>query len=233
MKSFLAVVLIVLGFSIVAAQTSKAENEVLAANKAWADAQVRGDLEALDKILADDLIVTAGNGTTRDKKGELADAKPAPDFKTYFFNTEDVRVKVSLFAQAEPQKPNKKEQEVRTVLKLWADAVVSRDMSALDKLFSDDLFITDHNGGTRGKKEEMEALKPSPGVKTLSVDNEDVRIRTYDKTAVVTAIVKMRFEIGGKETQIALRYTAVFVKKDGRWQITVLQTTRIVQPKTN
>ncbi len=120
---------------------------------------------------------------------------------------------IGVFAQAETPKAGKREQEVRTVLKLWAEAIVSRDMSALDKLFSEDVFITDHNGGTRGKKEEMEALKPSPGVKTVSVDNEDVRIRIYDKTAVVTAIVKMRFEIGGKETQIVLRYTAVFVKK--------------------
>ncbi len=146
MKGFLVVVLIMLGFSIVAAQTSKAENEVLAANKAWADAQVKGDLDALDRILADDLIVTAGNGTTRDKKGELADAKPAPDFKTYFFNTEDVRVKV------------------------------------------------------------------------------------YGKTAVVTGHAKWRINFKGRDADNERRYTCVYVKRDGRWQMVALQVTRIAKP---
>jgi ketosteroid isomerase-like protein len=111
-----------------------------------------------------------------------------------------------------------------------AGAVATRDMAALEKLFADDLFITSYDGSTRGKKEELEALKPAPGLKTLSVENEDLRIKIYGKSAVVTAIVKMRFESGGKETVVAFRYTAVFVKKDGRWQITVLQTTRYTPP---
>jgi ketosteroid isomerase-like protein len=132
-------------------------------------------------------------------------------------------------AQAVP-KISKEEQEVRAAVKEWAEAMVSRDMSVLDKLFADDLFITAYDGSTRGKKEELEGLEPSPDVKTLSVENEELRVRIYNRSAVVTAIVRMRFEIGGKQTQAAFRYTAVFVKKDGRRQIAVLQTTRIAQP---
>ncbi len=122
-------------------------------------------------------------------------------------------------------------------MKQWADAVAARDMAALDKLFAEDLFITAYDGSTRGKKEELEALKPSPDLKTLSVENEDLRVKIYGKstaiTGVVTAILKMRFESGGKEIAVAFRYTAVFIKKDGRWQITVLQTTRYTPPQTN
>ena len=138
------------------------------------------------------------------------------------------------------QKISKDEQQVRAAVKQWADAVAARDTAALDKLFAEDLFITAYDGSTRGKKEELEALKPSPDLKTLSVENEDLRVKIYGKatitgaiTGVVTAIVKMRFESGGKEIAVAFRYTAVFVKKDGRWQITVLQTTRYSPPRTN
>jgi len=146
MKGLLVVLLIVSGFSSVLAQTSKAEKEILAVNKAWADAQVKSDLDALDKIFADDLIVTSGNGATRDKKGELADAKPAPDFKTYFFNTEDVRVRV------------------------------------------------------------------------------------YGKTAVVTGHAKWRINFKGQDADHERRYTCVYVKRDSRWQMVALQVTRIAKP---
>ncbi len=73
-------------------KTSKAEREILALNREWADAMVRGDRAALDRIFSDDLIVTSGDGALRDKKGEMGDG--GPDIKTYFFNTEDLRVRV-------------------------------------------------------------------------------------------------------------------------------------------
>lgn len=70
----------------------KAEGEVLALNRGWADAMVRGDRAALERIFSDDLIVTSGDGTLRDKKGEMGDG--GSEIKTYFFNTEDLRVRV-------------------------------------------------------------------------------------------------------------------------------------------
>jgi ketosteroid isomerase-like protein len=146
MKLALAISLLLLGGLTAAAQSGKAETEVLAANKAWADAQVKGDLDGLDKLFAEELIVTSGNGTLRDKKGELADAKPNPDFKTYFFNTEDLRIKI------------------------------------------------------------------------------------YDKTAVVTGHAKWRTSYKGKDSDNERRFTCVYVKRDGRWQMVALQVTRIAKP---
>lgn len=73
---------------------TKAEREILALDREWADAMVRGDRAALERIFSDDLIVTSGNGTVRGKEGELGDTAGATDIKTYFFNTEDLRVRV-------------------------------------------------------------------------------------------------------------------------------------------
>ncbi|HEV7644523.1 MAG TPA: nuclear transport factor 2 family protein [Pyrinomonadaceae bacterium] len=147
MKAALAIFLLLLGGLTAAAQSGKAETEVRAANKAWTDAQVNGDLEALDKLFAEELIVTSGNGALRDKKGELADAKPDPDFKTYFFNTEDLRIKI------------------------------------------------------------------------------------YDKAAVVTGHAKWRTSYKGKDSDNERRFTCVYVKRDGRWQMVALQVTRIAKPQ--
>ena len=74
------------------ARPGRAEREILALNREWADAMVRGDREALGRIFSDDLIVTAGDGTLRDKKGEMGDG--GPEIKTYFFDTGDLRVRV-------------------------------------------------------------------------------------------------------------------------------------------
>ena len=73
---------------------SKTEQEILKLNQLWADSIVRGDVAALDRLFADDMVITTGNGTVRDKAGEIDDLRPSTDIKTYFFNTDDVRVRV-------------------------------------------------------------------------------------------------------------------------------------------
>lgn len=123
---------------------------------------------------------------------------------------------------------SKTEREVDATIKQWAATIVCRDMTALGKILADDIVITDYTGKLRGKAEELEVLKPMPHVKTISVDSEDVKIKVFGKTVVVTALTKMKFNIGGMDTEMNMRYTAVFVKRDGRWQIVALQTTRVV-----
>ncbi len=137
-------------------------------------------------------------------------------------------------ASGQATKMSRDEIDVRLAVGTWANAVKSRDPRVLDTLFADDLFITDYTGGTRGKKEELEVLKPSDTVKTVSVTNENIVVRIYDKskTAVVTAVVKMAFDIAGKPSSITMRYTSVWEKRKGIWQLVVLQTVRVTPPKT-
>lgn len=76
---------------------AKAEQQLLQLNQKWADAINKGDAAALDRLFADDIIVTAGNGAIRDKAGEIKDAAGAPDPEfswTQPFATEDVRLRV-------------------------------------------------------------------------------------------------------------------------------------------
>lgn len=78
-------------------KASKAEQQILALNRAWADAVTKGDAAALDRLFADDLIVTSGSGVIRNKAEEIKDATSAsdPDFIWVSpFMTEDVRVKI-------------------------------------------------------------------------------------------------------------------------------------------
>lgn len=76
---------------------SKAEQEVIDLNAQWTMAINKGDGKVLERLLADDIVVTSGSGQTRDKAGEIKDAAGAqdPNFAwTNPFKTEDVRVRV-------------------------------------------------------------------------------------------------------------------------------------------
>ncbi len=143
---------------------------------------------------------------------------------------------VSAEAQAVTAEQRKSAGEVMATLAVWADAVRDRDTKALEQLFADDMVITAFDGSVRGKKEELEVLKPNPNLRTTSVANEDVGLKIFGEVAVVTALTKMEFVVPVVETKmqpLAMRYTAVFVKRDGRWQIVALQTTRLPSAKAS
>lgn len=78
---------------------SKAEQQVTALNLEWADSITKGNGASLERLFADEMIVTSGSGEIRTKAKELKDLLPAsplnPDFvSTSPFTTQDVRVKI-------------------------------------------------------------------------------------------------------------------------------------------
>ena len=81
-------------------KASKVDQKIRALDRIWTDAINKGDAPALDRLFADDMIVTAGNGGIRNKASEIKDAAggggaPDPDFVwTLPFTTEDVRVRI-------------------------------------------------------------------------------------------------------------------------------------------
>ena len=122
--------------------------------------------------------------------------------------------------------------EVMATISKWAEAVRDRDAKALDAIFDEEVIITTYDGNTRGKAEEMGAMKPNPNIRLSSVANEDVGIKVFGDVAVVTALTKIKMVAVGKESALALRYTAVFVKREGNWRIVALQTARAPQTAT-
>ena len=80
---------------------SKAEQQVAALNQEWADAITKGNGASLERLFADEMIVTSGSGEIRTKEQEMKNLgisptpTPDPDFvSTRPFTTEDVRVKI-------------------------------------------------------------------------------------------------------------------------------------------
>ena len=81
------------------ARTRKAEQQIIALNRQWTDAITKEDVATLNRLFAEDIIVTSGSGEVRSKAQEMKDltpsSKPDPDFTSIRpFITEDVRVRV-------------------------------------------------------------------------------------------------------------------------------------------
>jgi uncharacterized protein (TIGR02246 family) len=138
----------------------------------------------------------------------------------------------ALPAYSQPLTPEQKKgaEEVLATISRWADAVRDRNMKGLDQIFAEDLFVTLPNGQVRRKADEMKALEPNPAVKTASIVNEDVEVRMMGDAAVVTAVTKMRMLRDKTNVPVTLRSTSAFAKRDGRWQLVVLQIANIAPP---
>jgi ketosteroid isomerase-like protein len=92
---FLAVVAVTTATSVSAGQTpATAESEVRALDAGWARSYQVHDTAYAISLFADDVVITATNGSLKNKNGELADIRPNANLKMDYFRTKDVNVRV-------------------------------------------------------------------------------------------------------------------------------------------
>ena len=108
-------------------------------------------------------------------------------------------------------------------------ANVDRDAAFFDRVEADEFVFIDSNGGVTTKKEDVDGVKaaPNPDVKLLAYEVDDMRVLLYCETAVVTGRVTTRQTVKGDERTARSRFTDVFVRRDGRWQIVAGHSSRI------
>jgi ketosteroid isomerase-like protein len=126
------------------------------------------------------------------------------------------------------------EQEVRTAVAQFADAFVKADTAVLRSLLADDYVHTNANSGVLDKtrwlafaKTRHEDLK-SGKVSIVTYRNDDIRIRVYGNTAVVTGLNTTIGFRDGKEWKMNLRFTNVWVKREDRWQRVAFHDSNVV-----
>ncbi len=123
---------------------------------------------------------------------------------------------------------SKAEQEVLKVNKEYDEAIVRQDAAFYDRILADDYVYTNSDGKLVDKAQEMARVK-SGDTKFESGQSDDVKVRVYGNMAVVTGRFTAKGQSKGKEFNETERYTTVYLKRQGRWQIVADQTTRIAQ----
>jgi ketosteroid isomerase-like protein len=118
------------------------------------------------------------------------------------------------------------ETELIALEEAWAMAVQQADIEALDLIIGDDYIGTTASGNLQTKDDYLAAFL-SGARKTYSLTTEDLRLKVYGETAVITHGGHADGEIGGQSTSGDYRWTHVFVKREGRWRAVANHVTRI------
>lgn len=127
------------------------------------------------------------------------------------------------------------EQELLKLERDWLDAYTKRDVAAMDRIEADDFMITFPDGSVRTKADEIASLKkPAPEGQPPIFMTADTKVRVYGDTAVLTGkvIQKGTYAEGprkGQDFNIQSRYTDVYVKRNGRWQVVASHLTGLPQ----
>lgn len=104
------------------------------------------------------------------------------------------------------------EQNVLQLTRDWLAAEERHDRATLQRIIAEDFQGTTPMGNTVFKEDVV----PSDGTPSggLSINTSELKARVFGDTAVVTAHGVQK---GGEKRE--LRFTVVFAKRDGRWQM--------------
>lgn len=113
---------------------------------------------------------------------------------------------------------------IRALEQRRIEAGLRKDIALLDETTADDYLQIDMNGNVRDKATQMKRLASSE-VKLESNVLDDTVVRVYGDTAVVTGRATATGTIRG-EPYPRIRYTRIYVKRDGQWKVVLFQQTR-------
>jgi len=121
------------------------------------------------------------------------------------------------------------ETEIKALEQQWLDAYVKADAAFLKTVEAEDWVFVDSDGTVNTKAQDIKDVTDKVFTcKSASIS--DVKVKTVgDNFAYATGIVKMTGTYKGKEFNSEFRAVDMFEKKDGKWQATYSQITKVGQ----
>ena len=121
---------------------------------------------------------------------------------------------------------DKTTQDVREVEKRRIQYLTGGDLTQLERILSDDLIYTHSSGRVESKAQFLAALR-SGEMKYEAMDHEDVQVRVYGDTAVLTGRSRVKLKSKGEDRSFPLRFTLVYAKQERQWRMVGWQSTRL------
>jgi ketosteroid isomerase-like protein len=120
----------------------------------------------------------------------------------------------------------KAEPEIRQMESRRIQAMLRVDTEELNRVLADDLTYVHSSGQVDSKAQLIDSLQ-SGQRKYESIQPEDVKVRVYGEAAVVTGRAQMKTKSQGQDFNFRVRFTDVYVKKAGSWQMVAWQSSRL------
>lgn len=130
-------------------------------------------------------------------------------------------------ASASQRPPVKSDQQILVELEQgWNEAVYRKDLAFIEDILADE-FIGTYEDGSRGDKARELALVAEFNQHVESAIQDEFTVRVYRDTAVVWFTLRLVGIRQGERAEVTLRYTDVWVLRDGRWKCVSAQSTKV------
>ena len=106
------------------------------------------------------------------------------------------------------------------------DAMVANDADALGKALADELTYSHSTGVLQTKAELLKDLAAG----TMQYQQMTVleqHFRMHGLIGIINGVVHVAVRMAGSDREFSLRYTDVYVRRSGRWQLLAWQSTRL------
>jgi len=131
------------------------------------------------------------------------------------------------FAQEKNSAADHNQQAIREILEQERDskdAAIGRDVAFVERHYADDYVAITPSGDVITKSESIAARKNAQ-LRYDAINLTDMVVRVYGNTAIVTARADVKGTDLGADFSGPYRFTRVWVKRNGQWQVASYQAT--------
>jgi ketosteroid isomerase-like protein len=121
------------------------------------------------------------------------------------------------------QQADPRESKLLILERLWNEAQVNRDASALDALVSSRFINTEWDGEVSDKQKFLADIR-DPRFKPTAANIQDVKMNFFGDTAVVTGVYHTQGTYQSKAYDHVGRFTDTWVLDFGKWQCVASHT---------
>ncbi len=108
----------------------------------------------------------------------------------------------------------------------WCQAYLKADVAALADIELDGFTLTDPQGRTTTKADEIAELK-SGAIRFIELSSHELSVRVYGDTAIVTGRTVLKAIEDNEPHDGIFQFTDTFVRQAGRWRVATEHVTRI------
>jgi len=120
--------------------------------------------------------------------------------------------------------PAQVEDSVRAVEMRRREALLAADTVALSRMLAPDFMEISRLGTVRTRVDNVRDIA-SGALHLTSINYDSLNVRVYGDVAVLTGIADNTGTMRGFPFSGRIRYSRVFVRRDGRWQAVLMQQT--------
>lgn len=104
--------------------------------------------------------------------------------------------------------------------------MVAQDVAALEPMLAEDLRYVHSDGQLENKAQFIETIR-SGRRRYRAIDVQELDVRSYKDVAVLDGLLLADAQAGDQTVALKLRFTDVYVNRDGRWQLVAWQSARL------